>query len=59
MSRAVIKFKLNNEIYNVNICADKMQYDNLHLIICRGENIVGVFAWDTIISAYISERTEK
>lgn len=59
MSRAVINYLNDKELKYANIEATHFSQNTTHLIVCKGDNIVGVFTWENVVSAYISERTEK
>lgn len=59
MGRAIVNYTIKDGTGYVNIEADRFEQTITHLIVCKDDKIVGAFAWENVVSAYISERTEK
>ena len=57
MTRAIVNFKINDGLSYVNIEADRFEQTSTHLMVCKGNNIVGTFTWESVITAYISEKS--
>ena len=56
MTRAIVNFKINDGLSYVNIEADRFEQSSTHLMACKDDKIVGTFTWESVITAYISEK---
>ena len=56
MKRAIVIYQYNGTDNYVNICGDKLKIDNKTVIVYEGQEIVGIFNLENVISAHIASK---